>query len=67
MSLRTPLGTVLGLGSAKDGTSHFWGQRLSGMGLVILGLWFVVSLLAMPGFSYSDAVEFIVGPVAEGG
>lgn len=63
MSLRTPLGTVLGLGSAKDGTRHFWGQRLSGMGLVILGLWFVVSLLAMPGFSYADAVEFIGAPL----
>jgi succinate dehydrogenase / fumarate reductase membrane anchor subunit len=59
MSLRTPLGTVLGSGSAKDGTGHFWGQRLSGMGLVILGLWFVYSILTIPGFTHTDSLAFI--------
>jgi succinate dehydrogenase / fumarate reductase membrane anchor subunit len=59
MSLRTPLGTVLGSGSAKDGTGHFWGQRLSGMGLVILGLWFVYSVLTIPGFTHTDSLAFI--------
>ena len=63
MSLRTPLGTVLGLGSAKDGTGHFWGQRLSGMGLLIVGLWFVYALITMPGFSHSDAIAFIGAPM----
>jgi succinate dehydrogenase / fumarate reductase membrane anchor subunit len=63
MSLRTPLGNVLGLGSAKDGTGHFWGQRLSGMGLFILGLWFVCSVLTMPGFAHSDAIAFIGAPL----
>lgn len=63
MSLRTPLGNVLGLGSAKDGTGHFWGQRLSGMGLFILGLWFVCSILTMPGFAHSDAIAFIGAPL----
>lgn len=63
MSLRTPLGNVLGLGSAKDGTSHFWGQRLSGAGLVILGLWFVCSMLMMPGFSHAEAIGFIAAPM----
>jgi len=63
MSLRTPLGNVLGLGSAKEGTGHFWGQRLSGMGLLILGLWFVCSALTMPGFAHSDAIAFIGAPL----
>ena len=63
MSLRTPLGNVLGLGSAKDGTGHFWGQRLSGIGLLILGLWFVYSVLTIPGFAYADAVAFIGAPL----
>jgi len=63
MSLRTPLGSVLGLGSAKDGTGHFWGQRLSGMGLLIVGLWFVYSLLMLPGFSHADAIAFIGAPL----
>lgn len=63
MSLRTPLGRVLGLGSAKDGTGHFWGQRLSGVALVILGLWFAISVVAMPGFAHADALAFIGAPV----
>ncbi len=62
MSLRTPLGKVLGLGSAKDGTGHFWGQRLSGIGLLILGLWFVYSVLTIPGFMHADALAFIGAP-----
>ena len=62
MSLRTPLGKVLGLGSAKDGTGHFWGQRLSGIGLLILGLWFVYSVLTIPGFTHVDALAFIGAP-----
>ncbi len=63
MSLRTPLGNVLGLGSAKDGTGHFWGQRLSGIGLLILGLWFVYATLTIPGFTHADAVTFIGAPL----
>ena len=30
VSMRTPLGRVLGLGSAHEGTGHFWRQRLTG-------------------------------------
>lgn len=43
-SLRTPLGTVLGAGSAKEGTDHFWAQRVTAAGLVILGIWFLIAL-----------------------
>ena len=63
MSLRTPLNRVLGLGSAKDGTGHFWGQRVSGVALVLLGLWFVVSAATTQGFAYADAVAFIGEPI----
>lgn len=63
MSLRTPLGNVLGLGSAKDGTGHFWGQRLSGIALLFVGSWFVYSVLTMPGFDHADALMFIAEPL----
>ena len=63
MSLRSPLGRVLGLGTAKDGTSHWWGQRVSAIALLFLGLWFAVSLATMPGFNYAEAVTFIGRPV----
>jgi succinate dehydrogenase / fumarate reductase membrane anchor subunit len=63
MSLRSPLGRVLGLGTAKDGTAHWWGQRVSGAALAILGLWFAVSLATMPGFSHAATIAFIGKPV----
>lgn len=44
-SLRTPLKQVRGLGSAKSGVHHFLIERLTGLALVPLGLWFVISLL----------------------
>ncbi len=62
MSLRSPLGTVLGLGTAKDGTAHWWGQRVSGAALALLGLWFAVSIATLPGYDYAAAVEFISRP-----
>jgi succinate dehydrogenase / fumarate reductase membrane anchor subunit len=63
MSLRSPLGRVLGLGTAKDGTSHWWGQRVSGIALAVLGLWFAWSLATMPGFSHAESVTFISQPI----
>jgi succinate dehydrogenase / fumarate reductase membrane anchor subunit len=63
MSLRSPLGSVLGLGTAKDGTAHWWGQRVSGAALVILGLWFAWAVATLPGFAHADAVAFIGKPV----
>ena len=63
MSLRSPLGRVLGLGSAKEGTGHWWGQRVSGAAMVLLGLWFAWSLATMSGFSHAEAVAFIGQPV----
>ena len=62
MSLRSPLGRVLGLGSAKDGTAHWWGQRVSAVALAFLGLWFAVALATMSGFSHAEAVAFIGRP-----
>ena len=62
MSLRSPLGTVLGLGTAKDGTAHWWGQRVSGAALVLLGLWFAVAIALLPGYDYAAAVDFISRP-----
>ncbi|MFV2030920.1 MAG: succinate dehydrogenase, hydrophobic membrane anchor protein [Gammaproteobacteria bacterium] len=47
-NLRTPLSRVKGLGSARDGTTHFWRQRLSALILIPLVLWFGFSLASMP-------------------
>jgi len=63
MSLRSPLGRVLGLGTAKDGTSHWWGQRVSAVALLILGLWFAFVLATAPGFSHSEVIAAIAKPL----
>jgi succinate dehydrogenase / fumarate reductase, membrane anchor subunit len=46
--MRTPLGRVLGRGSAKSGTGHFWHQRLTAVAnvpLTIAALWILITLL----------------------
>lgn len=61
MSLRSPLGRVLGLGSAKEGVDHWWTQRVSSVALVLLSLWFVVALLGLPDFGYDTVVAWMAG------
>ena len=46
--LRSPLSQVKGLGSAKEGTTHFWRQRLTALLLIPLVLWIGFSLAALP-------------------
>ncbi len=62
MSLRSPLGKVLGSGSARDGTGHWWAQRVTAVALLILGGWFLVSLLQLDSFSYADTRVWIARP-----
>lgn len=63
MSLRSPLARVLGLGSAKDGTAHWWAQRVTAVALLPLTLWFVVSLLTLPGLDYETVRTWLSVPV----
>lgn len=43
--LQTPLAKARGHGSAKSGVHHFLVERLTGLALIPLGLWFVLNLL----------------------
>ena len=60
MSLRSPLGRVLGMGSAKEGVAHWWAQRVSAVALIPLTLWFFFSLLALPDLQF-DTVKIWLG------
>ncbi|MDH5354742.1 MAG: succinate dehydrogenase, hydrophobic membrane anchor protein [Gammaproteobacteria bacterium] len=60
--LRTPLSRVKGLGSAKDGTVHFWHQRLTALALIPLVLWFGFGLASLPS-DYTTLTGFIQNPV----
>jgi succinate dehydrogenase / fumarate reductase membrane anchor subunit len=62
MSIRTPLGRVRGLGSAKSGARHFWHQRLTAVALVPLTLWFVWSVARYAGAPHGDVVAFLAHP-----
>jgi len=59
MSYRSPLGRARGLGSAKQGTHHFWIQRVTAVALVPLVLWFVYSIAQLPSADY-EAVRWWV-------
>jgi len=54
VDMRTPLGKVRGLGSAKEGTDHFWRQRLTAAANVPLIIFFVVFIIAHTNSSYAD-------------
>lgn len=63
MSLRSPIRRVTGLGAAKDGVSHWWAQRVSSVGLVVLTLWFVASLLRFPDLDHATVSDWLSGPL----
>lgn len=64
MSLRSPLGRVLGTGSAKDGTGHWWAQRVTAVALIPLTLWFFIALLALPALDYSTVKAWLTLPLS---
>ena len=62
MSMRTPLGLARGLGSAKDGTHHWWMQRVTSVIMVPLMLWFVISLLTISRVDYPTFQHWMSRP-----
>ena len=58
-SLRSPLGAVSGLGSAKGGAHHWWMQRLTSIALVPLTVWFTVSIMSLPSLDHVTVVSWM--------
>ena len=63
MSMRTPLGRVRGLGSAKDGTEHFWRQRLTALANVPLILFFVILVMTLSNADHATFTEVVGAPM----
>lgn len=63
MSVKSPLGRVLGLGSAKEGTEHWWSQRLSSVAMVPLTLWFFAAVATLPAFDYLTVSTWAAMPL----
>jgi succinate dehydrogenase / fumarate reductase membrane anchor subunit len=59
MKLRTPLGRVRGLGSAKEGASHWWAQRVTALALVPLTVWFVASVVSLVGADHATVSAWL--------
>ena len=63
MALRTPLGRVRGLGSAREGTEHWWMVRLTSLALIPLTIWFVASVISLAGADYVAVVNWLRSPI----
>ncbi len=64
MGAGTDLGRVRGLGAAKEGVHHWWMQRVTAIGNLLLVLWFIFSLVRLPSLDHSSVVLWLRQPVA---
>ena len=55
----TSIGRVRGLGAAKEGTHHWWHQRLTAGGNLLLVLWFILSIARLPGYDRATLTAWI--------
>ncbi|MGK0296957.1 MAG: succinate dehydrogenase / fumarate reductase membrane anchor subunit [Gammaproteobacteria bacterium] len=62
MNLRSPLANVRGLGSAKEGTHHFWYQRVTAVVLVPLTIWIMTAIIMMTATDYDSVRTWIQSP-----
>ena len=60
--MSTPLGRVRGLGSAREGTEHFWRQRLTAIANVPLTLFFVGLLVSLNGAGFAETRAVLSNP-----
>jgi len=63
MSLRTPLSRARGLGSAHDGTGHFWWQRLTAAANLIALVFFVYAVFSLAGAPHAEVRAFFAAPL----
>ncbi len=62
MDFRTDRARVSGLGSAKDGTHHFWIQRVTAVALVPLTLLFVFTFAGALGADHGVVLQTYSSP-----
>ncbi|KQX26151.1 MULTISPECIES: succinate dehydrogenase, hydrophobic membrane anchor protein [unclassified Sphingomonas] len=59
----TGIGRVRGLGSARHGAMHWWRQRVTAAGNLLLVTWFVVSLFRLPNLGHDVVLQWIGSPI----
>lgn len=58
----SPLGKVRGLGSAREGGEHWLTERVTSIALLLLGSWFIASLVLLPGLDPHTISEWLKAP-----
>ncbi len=61
--IRTPLARVRGLGSAKEGTDHFWRQRVTAVSNLFLVIFAVTLVLRLVGADYAEVRGTLASPL----
>jgi succinate dehydrogenase / fumarate reductase membrane anchor subunit len=56
------IGKVRGLGSAREGRDDWLAERVTSVALLLLGSWFLASLLFLPALDQRTVVEWLHGP-----
>ncbi len=51
--MRSSLGRVRGLGSAREGAHHWWQHRLTAGSNFLLMTWLLISILRQPAYDYT--------------
>ena len=58
----TPLGRVRALGSAHHGGTHWLRERLTSAALLLLGIWFIASLVLLPALDHKTVGDWLRSP-----
>lgn len=58
-----PAGRVIGMGSSRHGAGMWMQERLSGMALIPLAIWFVVWAISLSDATYEDVRASLSGPI----
>jgi succinate dehydrogenase / fumarate reductase membrane anchor subunit len=61
--MRTPLKNVRALGSAKDGTEHFWRQRLTAVANLVLVPLFIALIVSLVGADHATVKRTLSNPL----
>lgn len=63
MSYKTDMGRVIGLGSAKQGAEHWFGERIKAAALIPLTLAFLCTVAPLIGASHAEVVATFQNPL----
>lgn len=61
--IRSDLGKARGLGSAHHGSGHWMHQKMTALANIPLVIWFVYSMVALIGSTYTEYTAWLAQPV----